>query len=65
MAGLPQAFTPGKAMISMGVGHYRGESAVALGASSTFGEGDGVVRVGASLDTRGYAGVNGGIGIQF
>ena len=33
MTGLPQAYTPGASMASIGGGTYNGESAVALGVS--------------------------------
>ncbi|APE27978.1 Cell Surface Protein [Aurantiacibacter gangjinensis] len=65
VAGLPQAFQPGRTMVGAGVGHFRGETAFAVGASATFDEGNGVVKFGASIDTRGYAGVSGGVGFQF
>ena len=63
-AGLPQAFTPGKGMIAVGVGTWRGEQAFAVGASKVYGD-RWVFKAGASFDTRGDAGATAGVGWQF
>jgi autotransporter adhesin len=65
VAGLPQAIDPGKAMVAGGVGYHRGEAALALGASSRFNDGQAVVNIGASVDSRGYGSANAGVGFQF
>jgi predicted nucleic acid-binding Zn-ribbon protein len=65
VAGLPQAIDPGKAMVAGGVGYHRGEAAFALGASSRFNDGQAVVNIGASVDSRGYGSANAGVGFQF
>lgn len=64
-AGMPQASDPGRSMIAMGVGVYQGQQAVAFGFSSRLNDARTVIRAGASFDTRGRAGGNAGVGIQF
>lgn len=64
-AALPQAADPGRGMIAAGTSYYQGQSAFALGLSVRSGDGRGVLRAGASIDTRGRAGLNAGAGIQF
>lgn len=65
LSGLPQPYEPGRGMLAMGVGTYMGEQAFALGGSAALADGQTVLRIGASLDTRGRAGANAGIGWQF
>ncbi|MEP9402192.1 beta strand repeat-containing protein [Sphingomonas silueang] len=65
VAALPQAMEPGKTMIAAGVGTYRGQSAMAFGASRAFNDGQAVVKFGGTIDSRGYAGANAGVGFQF
>ena len=62
-AGLPQAFAPGKGMVAVAVGTWRGETAFAVGASKVFDRQ--VFKAGASFDSRGNGGVNAGVGWQF
>lgn len=64
-AALPQASDPGRGMISMGMGAWQGQAAVAVGLSSRLDNGQAVFRAGATVDTRGRAGANAGVGIQF
>jgi len=64
IAGLPQAFTPGKGMVGMAFGSWRGQQAFAVGASKVFGD-KVVFKAGASFDTHGDGGVNAGVGWQF
>ena len=64
IAGLPQAFTPGKGMVGVAVGSWRGEQAFAFGASKAFGD-KVVFKAGASFDTQGDGGFNAGVGWQF
>jgi autotransporter adhesin len=63
-AGLPQAFTPGKGMVAMAVGTWRGETAFAVGASKVI-DSHVAFKAGASFDSRGSGGVNAGVGWQF
>ena len=65
VAGLPQATIPGKTLLAGGVGYRQGEAAFSLGASTTFSDGEGVVKFGASVDSRGYGSASAGVGIQF
>ncbi|MBX3562383.1 MAG: YadA-like family protein [Sphingomonas sp.] len=64
-AALPQASDPGRGMIAMGMGTWQGQAAVAVGLSTRLDNGQAVVRAGATVDTRGRAGANAGVGIQF
>jgi autotransporter adhesin len=64
-AALPQAMDPGASMLSISVGQFRSEMAWAMGFSTTFNEGRGVIRAGAMVDSQGHAGTNVGAGIQF
>jgi len=65
IAALPQAMEPGATMVAIGGGTYRGQSAIAFGASRAFADGQAVVKVGGTYDSRGYGGANAGIGFQF
>ena len=65
VAALPQAMGPGATMVAIGGGTYRGQSAVAFGASRAFNDGQAVVKVGGTYDSRGRAGANAGVGFQF
>ncbi len=64
-AGIPQTMEIGKSMLGGAVAHYRGETAVAFGFSSSLGDGKAAVKVGGSVDSRGYVGVTAGGGIAF
>ncbi len=64
-AALPQASDPGRGMVSMGMGAWQGQAAIAFGLSTRLDNGQAVVRAGATVDTRGRAGANAGVGIQF
>lgn len=64
-AGLPQTMDPSKSMVAGAVSHYRGETAFAMGVSSAFNDGAGIVKFGGSIDTRGHAGVTAGAGFSF
>lgn len=65
VSGIPQTITVGRSMVGGGVAHYRGETAFALGMSSTLNEGRTVVKAGATMDTRGNGGVSAGAGFSF
>lgn len=64
-AGLPQPSEPGRTMVAIGGGTYRGQSAVAFGASTFLNDGHSILRLGATYDSRGYGGANAGFGYQF
>ncbi|RIV89166.1 YadA family autotransporter adhesin [Aurantiacibacter zhengii] len=65
VAGIPQTMEPGRSMFGGAIGHYRGETAFAIGASTTFNEGRGVLKAGATVDTHGEGGFSAGAGISF
>lgn len=65
VAGIPQTIEPGKTMIGGAVGHYRGQTAFAIGVSSTFAGGNGVFKAGGTVDQHGKGGFNAGAGISF
>jgi hypothetical protein len=65
VAGIPQTIEPGKTMIGGAVGHYRGQTAFAIGISSTFAGGNGVFKAGGTVDKHGKGGFNAGAGISF
>jgi len=65
VAGLPQAFTPGKGMVGIAIGSWGSETAFAVGASKVLGDGKVAFKVGATFDGRGTGGANAGIGFQF
>ncbi|WP_160616998.1 YadA family autotransporter adhesin [Pseudoblastomonas halimionae] len=65
VSSIPQTISAGRSMFGGGVAHYRGETAFAIGMSTTFDDGRGVVKAGATLDSRGKGGVSAGAGFSF
>nr|WP_306300238.1 YadA-like family protein [Erythrobacter sp. LQ02-29] len=65
VSGIPQTITAGRSMVGTGIAHYEGETAFALGMSTTFSKGRGVVKAGATVDTRGNSGFSAGAGFSF
>ncbi len=65
MTGLPQAYTPGASMASIGGGTYNGESAVALGVSMVSANGRWVYKLQGSTNSRGEYSAALGAGIQW
>jgi autotransporter adhesin len=65
MAGLPQAYLPGRSMMSMGGGAWRGESGMAIGLSTVSGNGKWVVKGAVSSSSRGDYGGAVGVGYQW
>uniref|UniRef100_UPI0035CC299A beta strand repeat-containing protein n=1 Tax=uncultured Sphingomonas sp. TaxID=158754 RepID=UPI0035CC299A len=65
MATIPQAYGPGMGMVGMGVSTWRGESAIAIGASKATADGRIVFKAGATYNTRGQGGAAGGVGLGF
>ena len=65
MSSLPQVMDGGTRMLAGSFGHYRGETAFAIGLSAALSEGNGVMRMNGSIDTQGYAGVSLGAGFSF
>ncbi|WP_252606503.1 YadA-like family protein [Alcaligenes faecalis] len=64
-AGLPQAYLPGKSMLSIAGGTWRGESGYAMGLSTVSDNGKWVVKGSASSSSRGDYGGSVGVGYQW
>ena len=64
-AGLPQAYLPGKSMIAVAGGHYKGETGYALGLSSISDSGNWVFKATASGNSRNNFGGTVGAGYQW
>ncbi|WP_160485972.1 YadA family autotransporter adhesin [Aurantiacibacter rhizosphaerae] len=65
LAGIPQTMGSGRTMLGGGVGHYRGRTAFAIGISTTFSDGDGVIKAGGTMDEDGHGGFSAGAGFSF
>ncbi|VEJ52154.1 YadA-like family protein [Neisseria weaveri] len=65
VAGLPQAYLPGKSMVAVAGGTYRGESGYAIGYSSISDGGNWVVKGSATGNSRGHYGATAGVGYQW
>ena len=65
MTGLPQAYTPGASMASIGGGTYNGESVVALGVSMVSANGRWVYKLQGSTNSQGEYSAALGAGIQW
>ena len=65
VAGLPQAYLPGKSMVSMSGGVYRGQSGYAVGYSTISEGGNWVIKAAASGNSQGYFGGTAGVGYQW
>lgn len=64
-AGMPQPMEAGRSMVAVGVGTYRGKSAVAFGLSHAPDNGRSVFKVGITYDSSSHVGANAGAGLQF
>ena len=64
-AGLPQVIESDGRMMAGAVGHYRGETAFAIGASAAFNDGRAVAKFNGSVNTRGHEGISAGAGFAF
>lgn len=65
MAVLPQAYIPGKSMLTGGIGSCNGEGAVAVGFSKLSDNGRWVLKMGGSADSQGNIGGAVGAGFHF
>ncbi|MBM7059638.1 YadA-like family protein [Pseudomonas sp. UL073] len=65
MASLPQPHVPGASMTSVGVGNFRGQSALAVGASHISADGKWVTKLQGTASEKGETGVSVGIGYQW
>ncbi|HEY9951232.1 TPA: YadA family autotransporter adhesin [Neisseria meningitidis] len=64
-AGLAQAYLPGKSMMAIGGGTYRGEAGYAIGYSSISDTGNWVIKGTASGNSRGHFGTSASVGYQW
>ena len=62
---LPQATIPGKGMMAIGAGYYKGQTATALGVSKMSENGKWVFKASASYDSQRNVGAAGAIGLHF
>ncbi|WP_253278165.1 YadA-like family protein [Variovorax paradoxus] len=62
MSSLPQAMTPGKTLMSLGVGHYAGYGALAVGFSQRSESGSWVYKVNGSFSGQKF---NLGVGVGY
>lgn len=64
-AGLVQAYLPGKSMMAIGGGTYRGEAGYAIGYSSISDGGNWIIKDTASGNSRGHFGASASVGYQW
>ena len=64
-ASLPQVYLPGKNMMAIAGGTYRGESGYAIGFSSISDDGKWIVKAHASGNSQGHYGAAVGAGYQW
>lgn len=64
-AGLVQAYLPGKSMMAIGGGTYRGEAGYAIGYSSISDGGNWIIKGTASGNSRGHFGASASVGNQW
>ena len=62
---LPQATIPGKGMMAIGAGYYKGQTATALGVSKMSENGKWVFKASASYDSQRNVGAAGAVGFHF
>ena len=62
---LPQAFMPGKGMVSVAAGNYQGQNAVAVGVSKVSDNSKYIIRLSGTSDSQGKVGVAVGAGMHF
>ncbi|HZF85643.1 MAG TPA: YadA-like family protein, partial [Burkholderiaceae bacterium] len=65
MAGMPQAYLPGKSMVAAGAASFKGQTAIAIGLSKISANGKWVTKITGSANTRGDVGVSVGAGYQW
>uniref|UniRef100_UPI0021BDCD24 YadA-like family protein n=1 Tax=Serratia fonticola TaxID=47917 RepID=UPI0021BDCD24 len=65
MASLPQPYSPGASMVSMGGGTFQSQSAVALGVSAISDNGKWVTKVAGTTNSQGDFGASLGVGYQW
>ena len=65
VAGLPQAYLPGKSMMAVGGSVYRGESGYAIGYSSISDGGNWIIKGTVTGNSRGHVGGTAAVGYQW
>ncbi|WP_411350686.1 YadA-like family protein [Moraxella lincolnii] len=65
MASMPQAYIPGRSMVTGGIATYNGQGAVAVGLSKLSDNGQWVFKINGSADTQGNAGAAVGAGFHW
>ncbi|OAV02481.1 YadA-like family protein [Moraxella catarrhalis] len=65
MASMPQAYIPGRSMVTGGIATYNGQGAVAVGLSKLSDNGQWIFKINGSADTQGNAGAAVGAGFHF
>lgn len=65
VAGLPQAYTPGRSMASAAASHYLGQSAIAVGLSTISENGRWVYKIAGNVNSQGKLGAVIGAGYQW
>ena len=65
VAGLPQAYLPGKSMMAVGGSVYRGESGYAIGYSTISDGGNWIIKGTATGNSRGHYGATAAVGYQW
>jgi trimeric autotransporter adhesin len=65
MAAMPQAYIPGKSMLTAGAGTYAGQTALALGFTRMSDNGLWVSKLAGSVDSRGKVGFSVGFGVHW
>ena len=65
MAGMPQAYLPGKSMFAAGAATYEGQTAIAIGLSKISDNGKWVTKITGSANSRGKVGAAVGVGYQW
>ena len=65
MASMPQAYIPGRSMVTGGIATYNGQGAVAVGLSKLSDNGQWIFKINGSADTQGNAGAAVGAGFHW
>ena len=65
MANIPQVTQPGKLMVGVGIGNYKGQSAVAIGLSKSSDSNRVIFKMSGSATTQGDYNIGAGIGYQW
>ena len=62
---IPQAWSPGQALIGVGLGTKDGQTALAIGGSTVLGDGHTSIKASAAFDSQSSASAGIGLGWQF